>query len=159
MTGPVAIGPRRTGGWPRIAIALLGVPVILLGLLAMHILVGTNLDAGNGSGVANAMSPATRTLDAQAIEQSFLALGAVDFGAAALPTPAQNCDGTCGPSRDMINMTCVVGLLVAIVLLTLQLVLSRWESLRPVLRVLAAKAAALAPPAPPSLHVLSISRT
>ena len=75
------------------------------------------------------------------------------------PSPAEDCGGFCGPSHDMLGMICVLALLVTVVLLSLHLILIRWEELRRIVTTLAANAAALAPPAPPSLHVLSISRT
>jgi hypothetical protein len=66
----------------------------------------------------------------------------------------------CGPiGHDMLTMICVLALLITVVLLTLHLILLRWEELRRFVSGLAVKAAALAPLQPPSLHILSISRT
>ena len=72
---------------------------------------------------------------------------------------AGDCGGLCGATHDMLGMICVLALLVTLVLIALRLVLIRWEDLRRVIGELAAKAAAVAPPTPPSLLVLSISRT
>lgn len=75
------------------------------------------------------------------------------------PTSAEDCDGICGTSHDMLGMMCVLGLLVSVVLLVLHLIVIRWAELLRPLSGLVAKAATLAPPEPPSLYVLSISRT
>ncbi len=75
------------------------------------------------------------------------------------PAPADGCDGSCGPSHDMLGMICILALLVTVVLFTSHMVRDGWRPLKGIVFAFVAKAAALAPPPPPSLHVLSISRT
>jgi hypothetical protein len=65
----------------------------------------------------------------------------------------------CAPTYEVVAMACVLALLVTVVLLTAHMIVTSRTFLRQILVALAAKAAALAPPAPPSLYVLSISRT
>ena len=133
----------------RLLIALLAVPAILVGLLAMHVLTTT----GMGDTSASAATPAHHMGEASLVANESAA------GNPAMPSPAEDCGGLCGPGHDMLGMICVLALLVTVVLLALHLILIRWEELWRVITTLTAKAAALAPPAPPSLHVLSISRT
>jgi hypothetical protein len=140
-----------------LAIALIAVPAILIGLLAMHVLT-------NG-GVTEASTPhasTTHTRDAAPAQSP-------EHATASTLIPIDNpmsggCGGECAPnhgmpSHDMLSMICVLALLITLVLLIPQLTLTRWEQLRRALLALIAKAASLAPPSPPSLHVLSISRT
>jgi putative exporter of polyketide antibiotics len=70
-----------------------------------------------------------------------------------------DCTIMCGPAHEMLGAACVLAVLAAVVLFTLpHIVVSRQEP-RQDAPVLAASASALAPPARPSLQVLSISRT
>jgi hypothetical protein len=124
----------------RLAIALFAVPAILIGLLAMHVLV-----------------PAHHTSDAAVVHGSAGVMAAAASPSA--PVPAEDCGGMCGPSHEMLGVICVLALLVTVLLLTLQPMLTRWEQLRRTVSAIVAKAAALAHLPPPSLHVLSISRT
>lgn len=149
MTGNVLLTRLRSSRWRRLAIALLAVPAILVGLLAMHVL------ATGGMGSSGAAHPAGGHGSAVALVHE-----AHDASAnPSMPAPAEDCGGLCGPSHDMLGMICVLALLVTMVLLTFQLILIRWEQLRSVGAAILAMAASLASPAPPSLHVLSISRT
>ena len=75
------------------------------------------------------------------------------------PAPAEDCGGMCGPGHEMLGMICGLALLITVVLITLQLILTGWQPLKRMAVAIAATAAALAPLPPPSLHVLSISRT
>lgn len=138
----------RGSGWQR-AIALFAVPAILLCVLAMPVLMS---DGPNDSG----QSPAMLTHTTATV------MGPSEGAAATsphAPASAEDCGGLCGPSDDMLGMLCVFALLVTGVFLTLHLILIRWEELRQLVTALAVKAVALAPPPPPSLHILSISRT
>ncbi|MBX3309374.1 MAG: hypothetical protein KF739_02940 [Cryobacterium sp.] len=153
MTGSTLLTRLRSSRWRRLAIALLGVPAILIGLLAMHVL--TN-DGMSESGAPHAIS--TLMTDAAPAAHGHDA-GMAPMTSPDTPAPTGDCEGPCGPSHDILGMICILALLVTIVLLTLHLILIRWEQLRRVVAALAAKAATLAPAAPPSLHVLSISRT
>lgn len=153
MTGSTVLSRLRSSRWRRLAIALFAVPAILIGLLAMHVLTTGGMSE---SGAPHAMG-------AQTTDTAVALHGANEVMAPALspdmPTPAGDCGSLCGPTHEMLGMLCVLALMVTIVLLTLHLVLIRWEELRRIVPALVARAAALAPPAPPSLHVLSISRT
>ena len=152
MTGSTLLAGLRSSRWRRLAIALLGVPTILIGMLAMHVLTTGGMSE---SGASHSM--VTHPVDAPAVHgpEEGMAL-AMSPGMSA---PAENCGGLCGPSHEMLGMICVLALMVTIGLLALHLILTRWEALRQIVTALAANAAALAPPVPPSLHALSISRT
>lgn len=143
MAGTTLARPLSSRG-RRLLIAVFAVPAILIGLLAMHVLT----TAGTGDSSASAAMATHHMSDTTLMSE-----------APGAPSPAGDCGGFCGPSHDMLGMICVLALLVTVVLLSLHLILIRWEELRRVVTDLAAKAAALAPPAPPSLHVLSVSRT
>ncbi len=125
-------------GWKRLAIILLAVPAILIGLLAMHVL---TIGASHAHESASHVSmPVGESATAHQLE-------------------ASNCDGLCGPEHDLLGMACILALLTTALLLTVHLTLSRWGSLPAVAIRIMARIAALAPPQPPSLLVLSISRT
>ncbi len=145
---------RRSPG-RRLAVALFAVPAILVGLLGMHVLT----TGGMGEPMAAAISAIHAAAAAPfSADRTDMAMGEVSPPAPA-PLPLDNCCGLCGPRHGMLGMACVLALLVALVLLTLHLVLAGWQPLGRHAAALLAKAAALAPPSPPSLHVLSISRT
>lgn len=141
----------------RLVIALFAVPTILLGLLAMHVLANGGMSQASAS-----LTSITQTSDgasAQSPESSM----AFSVGSDR-PSPADDCGGGCGPSHDMpshemLGMICVLALLISVLLLMPPLILSRWDQLQRALLAQITKAAAVAPPTPPSLHVLSISRT
>jgi len=59
----------------------------------------------------------------------------------------------------MLGILCVLALLAGVILFALHPALTGWPTLTRILRPLRLTVAALAPPNPPSLHVLSISRT
>ncbi|MCA0180444.1 MAG: DUF6153 family protein [Actinobacteria bacterium] len=130
----------------RLALALFAVPAILIGLLAMHV-----LTTGNMADTADHHSSVS------------LAAAAVDEMAIA-PSPdpspvSDDCGGVCMPSHDMLGILCVLALLAGVILFALHPALTGWPTLTRILRPLRLTVAALAPPNPPSLHVLSISRT
>lgn len=152
MTGSTLLARLRRSRWRRLAIALFAVPAILIGLLAMHV-----LTTGGMSEPAAPQPMSAHASDSALVHSPDAEMASV-LGAG-MPAPAEDCGGLCGPSHEMLGMICVLALLVTVVLLTLHLILIRWEQMRRTVTALAAKAAALAPPAPPSLHVLSISRT
>ena len=128
-------------GWKRLAIILLAVPAILVGLLAMHVLTTGASHAPNAHESASHVSIA------------------VGESATARSHETTNCDGVCGPEHDMLGMACILALLITALVLTVHLTLLRWGSARAVADTIMARIAALAPPQPPSLLVLSISRT
>ena len=59
----------------------------------------------------------------------------------------------------MLGTACILALLLTALLLTVHLTVLRWGFPRAVANAIMARVAALAPPHPPSLLVLSISRT
>lgn len=139
---------RRSPGQPLV-IAFFAVPAILIGLLAMHV-----LTAGGMSDTSASVAMTTHHMGAAPSDmEQAIPVSPV------MPALPERCGGPCGPGHDMLGMICVLALLVTVVLLTLHLVMIRWEELRRFITTLAAKAATLATPTPPSLHILSISRT
>ncbi len=150
MTGSTLLTRLPNSRWPRLAIALFAVPAILVGLLAMHVLTAAGVSE---SGASHAMSGPTAGAPPHSSEAGMAARTSPN-----MPAPTEDCGGQCGPSHDMLSMICVLALLATIILLTLHLILIRWGELRRIVTALTAKASAL-PLAPPSLYVLSISRT
>ena len=137
--------PTHPRVWRRLAIGVLGVAALLICLLAMNHGAGDNI---GGSGKVAA---------AQSVQSAEKVMTPVpDRGVALLS--GEQCGGMCAPN-EVVAVACMLVLLVTVVLLATDLIMTRRTFLRQVLVTLAAKAAALAPPAPPSLHVLSISRT
>ncbi|GHF12721.1 hypothetical protein GCM10011600_11880 [Pseudolysinimonas yzui] len=133
--------------WRRLAIGLLGVAAILVCLLAMQ--EGTIKDASGSGSVAAATQalPSAEQVIAPAMDRSMTV------------PDGERCGVVCAPTHEVVAGACVLALLVAVALLATDLLVTRWRFLRQVLVSLAARAAALAPPTPPSLHLLSISRT
>jgi len=133
-------------GWKRLAIVLIAIPAILVGILAMHFLT---------------MSNAAHPVDAHGLSHMTTASGEVAVTEAVhAPSAApSDCDGMCGTEHDMIGMACVLALLFTALLLVVHLILLRWDSLKMLATSILARVSALAPPEPPSLLVLSISRT
>ena len=130
----------------RLAVALFAVPAILIGLLGMHVLT-------TGS-----------TSEAQDHHSSVMLASTVASDVAMVLSPGtasqiDTCGTACMPSHDMLGMMCVLALLAGAILLHLQFVLTGWPGFTRILGAAQLKAASVAPPAPPSLHVLSISRT
>jgi len=132
--------PRR-----RLVIMLFAVPAIVIGLLAMHVLIASPGGELSAEPVVGNHPSASTTM----------AVHSSDNGAA----PTRDCAKPCGPAHDMAGMICALALLATVVFAMVALALLRWEGLRRVVAGLATKAAALVPPTPPSLLVLSISRT
>lgn len=146
MTGQAASAMSRDHR-RGIILALLAVPAILFGLLAMH-----GLTAASMSGSQTAMAI---TDQATHVVGNFTPATMTS----GLPSQAQNCDGGCGPSQEMLGMACVIALLFTVLIFALRPALSQREEIRHTISAIAAKVLALAPPSPPSLHYLSISRT
>jgi hypothetical protein len=153
VTGRALIAQLRDSRQLRLAVSLLAVPAILIGLLAMHVLTGIGMSNSGGSPELTSH----HLIAAQSVPGSHDIMAA-ETGTS-MPAPTGDCGGLCGPTHDMLGMICVLALLVTLVLVALRLILIAWEHLRRVVGELAAKAAATAPPKPPSLLVLSISRT
>jgi len=141
MNAMLTLSSRPRSSWRRVVIALLAVPAILIGLLAMHFL------------ASEALAPEAHSMSASAAESPMLAVAHNEA-----PAP-EGCDEMCAPTHDMLGMACVLALLVSAVLIVFHVFLLRFRASGAVLRVMVARLSALAPPAPPSLHILSISRT
>jgi phosphate/sulfate permease len=144
MTTVTSRAPLRV--WRRVVIGLVGVAAVLVCLLAMNHGAG---DIASGSGKVAAVQTA------QTPEQ--IMTSTLDRGAN--PLSSEPCGVACAPTYEVVAMACVLALLVTVVLLTAHMIVTSKTFLRQILVALAAKAAAMAPPGPPSLYVLSISRT
>jgi hypothetical protein len=70
-----------------------------------------------------------------------------------------SCESLCGGDHDLLSMACILAIIVSLLILALQLMLVRRGPLRAFTLQFLGSLATLATPAPPSLHVLSISRT
>ena len=137
--------PRRNS-WHRIAFLALGVAAIVVGLLAMHVITATSTDH-TGHHTAATTHEHTDTM---------LMTDTSPAGAA-----TTDCNGACESGHNMASMACLLALLITTLILTVRVIISRWGSdlYRLVAALSAALPAALAPPSPPSLLALSISRT
>jgi len=141
MNAILTLSSRPRSSWRRVVIALLAVPAILIGLLAMHFLASESLAPEAHSMSASVAAPPIP--------------GNTHHEA---PAP-EGCEEMCGPTHDMLGMACLLALLVSATLIIFHLFLFRFRGIAAALRVIVARLSALAPPSPPSLHVLSISRT
>lgn len=137
----------RLHAWRRVALGLVGVAGVLICLFAMS--QSAVITVSGSAGVALA-APQTATFAGQLPP-------AVDPGATA--PSSERCGATCLPAHEVVAATCVLVWMAAVALLAIDLTVTRWNSIRGFFVALVAQAAALAPPSPPSLHVLSISRT
>ena len=131
--------------WRRLVTGLLGVAAILVCLLAMN--------HGSVSEVSGSGTTAAAAQGAQSAEQVVPALDRD-----VTPPAGERCGVACAP-HQAVTAACILLLLVTMLVLAASLNLTRRTLLRQVLGALAARATALAPPAPPSLYLLSISRT
>ena len=140
---------RRTltaPGLPRWAFAMLAVPALLIGMLAMHFLSGLT---GPGAPAHEMTAPVAMT-------------SVVHTMGGAYPAPiAQDCSAPCAPANEMTAMACLMlALLFVFVLLSPSLSGRKgWWVPRAMLTRISVALAELVPPRPPSLTVLSISRT
>lgn len=131
----------------RVLIAVFAVPVIVFGLLAMHVLTTLGASPSPDGSMMTSHHMMSETSGAQVTTPPMMN---------AVP---DSCGGTCGPEHDMISMICVLALLVTMLLLTVQLIRIRWDELKLWARACSPRPNALPAPRPPSLHALSISRT
>jgi hypothetical protein len=144
LTALIAIVRASSRG--RLVLTMFAVPAILIGLLAMHVLASGNMTDTQDHNYGGVLATSVGTDMAMAASS-----GTVDL--------SHGCGGVCMPSHDLLGMICILAVLAGAILFGLQLVLAGWPSLTRIFGALQVKAAALAPPTPPSLHVLSISRT
>jgi hypothetical protein len=133
----------RSTALRRVIVALIAVPTVLVGLLAMHVL------AASGD-------PVSRHAD---MSLAFAMPQATD--SAPPVTSAFGCDQFCGPTHNMGAMACILALLLTALAVAALVAFRGWASLTAALAAIAALIArprGLAPPLPPSLEFLSISR-
>ncbi|OJX78863.1 DUF6153 family protein [Leifsonia sp. 71-9] len=158
--------PRRNS-WHRIAFLALGVAAIVVGLLAMHVITATSTDHTGHHTAATThehtdtmlmtdTSPAGAAATTHEHTDTMLMTDTSPAGAA-----TTDCNGACESGHNMASMACLLALLITTLILTVRVIISRWGSdlYRLVAALSAALPAALAPPSPPSLLALSISRT
>ena len=132
--------------WRRLAFVLVAIPAILVGLLAMHFF--TISGAAHSTEARGQSGAIVTSID-----------GAAEEAQHHHPAGAADCDGACGPEHDMAGMACLLALFFATLMLVAHFILLRWDSPETTARAILARASALQPPGPPSLSVLSISRT
>ncbi|MBX3100730.1 MAG: hypothetical protein KF761_14280 [Salinibacterium sp.] len=128
--------------WKRALLALVGIPALLLGFMAMHALSSESAISPDSHVIAQALTAPTTTAN--------------DAGAEA--SGGITCDRSCGTLHDIITVACVFGLVVGLFFL-LPLLAPRYGLLtrRPTRGLLLARSQL--PLQQTSLDLLSISRT
>ncbi|WP_431246410.1 DUF6153 family protein [Leifsonia xyli] len=157
----------RLSGMQRIVVLLLGVTGIVVGLLAMHTLTTVTGDHTTHHAAADATHDHADAATHDHADLASTAMAAVhpaamtDAGMNGVSGGTSDCNGTCESGHNMANLVCLLALLVLTLIVTLRVIFTRWgnDLHRLVAALTAALPAVLAPPSPPSLHVLSISRT
>ncbi|TQL47428.1 hypothetical protein FB562_0488 [Homoserinimonas aerilata] len=140
-----ALRPRRSL-WRTLVFSLAAIGAILVGLVAMHSL---NIEGGHSGHAAS--SPVAASADHHADA------GAADAAAVdPLASPA-GCDSDC--EHSMTVMACILALMVTLIVLGASRATSISAGILRLLSPVLELKATLAPAVPPSLHVLSISRT
>lgn len=128
-------------GLRSLLLALAAVIAVLLGLLAMHSL---NIEPTHGATTMEMSAPASQHAEVMPSDLD--------------PTGLAVCDNACGQTHVMAALACILGMLIVTLF---------WGAGRSVIRsqarlwlaALPARLAGLPTRSPPSLHVLSISRT
>ena len=137
-----ALRPRRNL-WRNLLLTLATVVTIVVGLLAMHSL--------------NLEHVASSNMDSSAAQAGHHGALASSEGAAGV---AGDCGGVpCAPEHSMTAMACILALLVSVLLIGMIRVVTAWRPMRKRAEAPLEPGASLPMPAPPSLHVLCISRT
>ena len=157
---------QSPSGLRRLLMTFATALLLIAGLLAMHTLTGTLTFGHEAAGV-----PASEGVGASYAPGSDMGsithpAGALD-GAAVMGTgaAADHCSGDCGasggvPDHSMLMMVCVLALLAAAIVLLAPVLLARLGAALALLRLHGRTVlSALPHPRPPSLLVLSISRT
>lgn len=135
----------RVGVRRRIAISLSAALLVIAGLLAMH---GFNVDAGHASMGSGTPIATPADLDHHATPAEVSA------------NPIEQCGDGCGGEGHLaMTMICVLALMVASLALLALPVNGARGRIERLLRWLTASASHAAPLRPPSLIILSISRT
>lgn len=140
-----ALRPRRTL-WRTLIFSLAAIGAILVGLIAMH----SFTFEGGHSGHA-AASAVTESLD------HHVTASAAETTMADQTAGPAGCDGEC--EHSMTVMACILALMVTLIVLGASRATLISAGIRRVLSPVLELKATLAPAVPPSLHVLSISRT
>lgn len=133
----------RSTALRRVIVALIAVPTVLVGLLAMHVLAASGDPVGQHADMSLALVMPQMTESVPPISS------------------ASGCDQFCGPNHDMGAMACILALLLTALTVAALLAFQGWSSVTAALAAIAALTArprGLAPPLPPSLEFLSISR-
>ncbi|WP_136708050.1 DUF6153 family protein [Agromyces sp. H66] len=143
----VLVRSRSQAG--RLILSLLAAIGVIVGLLAMHTI--------SSQGPAHGHS--TEASTGQQVEES--SIGAVPVWAA---IDAEPCGDSCaspshGPDHSMLMVTCVLALLVVLIVLAPPSMLAKLASALALWRRYAIVLGRVARPRPPSLSLLSISRT
>ena len=145
MNAMLTSSSRSRSGWRRYGFGLLAVPAILLGMISMHFLASESFSSDT-----HAVSVSAAAAAAASVAPVVPHVETLRF---------EGCTEMCGPVNDMLGMACVLALLVSAVLLVFHVFRFQFRTARAALLVNIARISALSLPAPPSLHVLSISRT
>jgi MFS superfamily sulfate permease-like transporter len=143
----IALRARRHVSWLRLLLALTAVPAVLAGLLAMHVLSGSTGETSSASHHAVAVAqPADPNSASVGIERHEDSLAGV-------------CGPDCEREHQLSAVACVLALLAAAFALAIGTGWFRMGWLLRPVRYLSILTRSPAEPAPPSLLVLSISRT
>ncbi|RGE21436.1 DUF6153 family protein [Leucobacter sp. wl10] len=160
--------------WLRVLLVFGLLMMVFFGLLAMHFLSVPNSPAASepvvGAAQTTHSSPADRAVAApsEILAHEERDAAAVDaMPAETAQAPAMDGESHCGgdsgsssPQQSMLMMGCVLALLVVLIMLLGPTILGRvWAADLLAVRVLHLLGAVLPRPRPPSLIVLSISRT
>lgn len=131
----------RSNRLRRILVAVIAVPMILVGLLAMHVVAA----AGDQAGPHSTMSMTT---------ESFAGVSEGTPNAAVV----DSCDEFCGSTHDMGAMACILAILLTLLAVAVIARLYGRLGLRSLFPRALSAALSWPLPRPPSLTVLSISR-
>ena len=142
----------RSTAWRRVLIAVFAVPMLLVGLFAMHVLEASGDPAGQHSAMSMSMSMSMAT------SPSMSSPVAPSSVSAPLVHTVAACDQFCGSAHDMGAMACILAILITVLALAIASSLNGWISPRPLVARIASAPRSLAIPRPPSLTALSISR-
>ena len=149
-------------GLHRLLLTFVTALLLIAGLLAMHTLTGTLLGGHTDAPAASAVTDAGHADAGAAAVTGSMSDASAGMGADAA---AGHCAGDCGdaggmPDHTMLMMACVLALLAAVIVLLAPVLLARLGAALSLLRLHGRTVlAALPHPRPPSLIVLSISRT
>jgi hypothetical protein len=132
-------------------LALVAVPLIVLGILAMHFL-------ASGSPVVDSVGESTSSH--AMVESGHTHPGSSEPAPAA---SADDCDGMCAaghnmPGHSLMATVCVLALMIYVLLFIVPVTWTRWALSGALPRSVTALLATLAPRWPPSLSMLSLSR-